>query len=627
MTRARWRSAPWVIAMTLLCGASASAHVPSGADSMAEPPEPRPVFALSIGQPRAPGMAELRAVHSDVAMMHAFFGALAPRHRYVHLPPSDVRTDLAGDGTTVGAPTWAEIEASVDAIEAAVDALDGRADVYVYYAGHGRKRRVGSHTRTDLFLEPRVPSSDAPGHDGILTTRLLQQHLLARLDGEETRVHLIVDACQSAFLLESRGLRRTHRVFKAPPQIEARMLTDFIGRYASVGALLATSGSQVTYESVASGGVFSYAVRSAAIGAADLDGDGRITYGELKRVLPSILSKRPGGGVPRLLAPGGRDDEAFVDYRRRGAAAVTFAPPRATRYELQSSLHEPYAALYPDGDDPAVVFLPRDAKFLALAEVPRSGPRVWYRFQAMSRGFDALQERYTRPTEMARASEDEPPHLVLHSPLSTETLVPVGDPPWVWNPEHYTTLALALTTEAAVSGRTVAVSETRWAAGGEVNGAYGRGVHQLTWRMGYSHMASSEYHDLDPRMLEKNPELLKTSKVVERRGHLPRLALGYQLVLAEFPLAELSAGVFAGTGLLMEQRKNDDAEFEGIDEVTWMLEGGADLTARLLIPDTRAAIRIDLRASAQGFFYPLAPWADFTAGATVGYEYEFALND
>ncbi len=623
MTRARWRSAPWVIAMTLLCGGSASAYSPSDTTPAVDAPEPRPVFALSIGQPRAPGMPELRAVHSDVAMMHAFFGALGPRHRYVHLPPSDVRSDLAGDGTTVGAPTWADIEASVDAIEAAVDALDGRADVYIYYAGHGRKRRVGSHTRTDLFLEPQVPATTAPGHDGILTTRLLQQQLLARLDGEQTRVHLIVDACQSAFLLEARGLRYTHRVFKAPPQVEARMLTDFIGRYASVGALLATSGSQVTYESVASGGVFSYAVRSAAIGAADLDGDGRITYGELKQVLPSIVSKRPGGSVPRLLAPGGRDDEAFVDYRRRGAAAVTFAPPRATRYELQSSLYEPYAALYPDGDDPAVVFLPRDTKFLALAEVPDSGPRVWYRFQAMSRGFEALQERHTRPTQLTRA-DDDAPHLVLHSPLSASTLVPVGDPPWTWNPQHYTTVALALTTEAALYGRTLAASETRVTAGGEVSGVYGRGEHQLTWRMGYSHWDSSEYQGVTPQMVEENPDLPERS-LLERRGHMPRLALGYQFIFAEFPLAELSAGVFAGTGLLLEERENDGRTL--VAEPIWVLEGGADLTARLFVPNTRGAIRLDVRASAQGFFDPFYPWTDFIAGASIGYEYEFALND
>lgn len=615
----------WVVLLASMLAAPAGAYVSSSTVD-GQPAGNTPVYTLLIGQPHAPGLPPLSAVTVDVAMMHAFFGALTPSHSYVHLPPGDVRDELTSVDTTVGGTTWPEVEASVRAIAAAIDDR-GPVDVYIYYAGHGRKRRVGAHTRTDLFLYP-IPDADRPGDDGVLSTRLLHQRILAPLEGSEVRVHLIVDACQSAYLLESRGMRRTHRVFKAPPAVEPEMLEKFTGRHGHVGALLATSGSQVTYESAGSGGLFSYALRSAGIGAADLDRDGRITYRELDQVLPSILSKRAGGAVPTMLAPGQREG-IFVDYRgRQRAVGVIFDPDQPIRYEIQSHMLEPYAAVYPDGEEPLRVYLPDGQPFLASARFASSGARRWYRFQAAGKPFDDLTRPVVEPRIARGGVVDEPPPLVLNRPLTPDTLVTVEDPQWLWMPEQYTTLAIAGLTEAVLYGRTLERAERSFAGGLEVSAALGEGPDQLTARVGYVRRFAAETFEHEE----------KFGLQTHRRGHLGRVDLGYSRVLAELALLELSGGGFVGGGLLFEeQQSNEVLEGEAFDpsrgkygashdELLPLAEGGLEFNARVLFPDSVWAVRADLRLSGQTLFGGGRTWTDLVVAASIGFEYEFVLR-
>ncbi|MCB9554437.1 MAG: caspase family protein, partial [Myxococcales bacterium] len=337
------------------------------------PPQPRAVFALLIGYSEGPpglGLPALTRAESDVVMMNAFFGTLGPEAVYVHIESAATRSALAVPGRVhVGPATFPAIMASVRAIEQALEDA-GPADVYVYYAGHGQRVRVDERAQTELFLRPVGAGA---GNDGVLRSTLLQSEILVPLSADEdTRVHLVVDACQSYFVLEARkGLRQVARARKAPPPIEVDMIGRFLDRFERVGALLATNGSQVTYEDPEIGGLFSYAVRSAGIGSADLDRDGRVTYGELERALPWILGQRTGGGPPGLVAPDNDPETAFVDYRGRGVAAVEFAPREPTRYELtHMPSHQKYAVLYP-GRAPVRAWLPRGQEYVtALRRSP-----------------------------------------------------------------------------------------------------------------------------------------------------------------------------------------------------------------------------------------------------------------
>jgi hypothetical protein len=110
--------------------------------------------------------------------------------------------------------------------------------------------------------------------DRRLTRRLLYQ-LLARSPGR--RNHVIIDACKSYFLAFERGPggeRADYPHAFDDAQVPARL--------ANTGFILSTSSDRDSHEwERFQAGIFSHEVRSALRGAADLDGNGRISYAEL----------------------------------------------------------------------------------------------------------------------------------------------------------------------------------------------------------------------------------------------------------------------------------------------------------------------------------------------------------
>lgn len=607
MKRCRWW---WACLFVLSASTAWAARAPSTLD------EPRPVFALLIGQPQATReLPRLSAVETDVAMMHRFFGTVQPRKVFVHLPRGQVRLDLAREGAVTADATWPDLKRSIEALADAIDEVGGPADVYVYYAGHGRKRRVRAFTQTDLFLRPTEPYSK-PGYDGILSTKMLQRHVLGRLESDEVRVHLIVDACQSAYLLEARGMRRTHRLVKTPPTVEEAMIERFVADYRHVGAVLATSGSEVTYENVSTGGIFSLALRSAAIGPADIDFDGRVTYREMEAVLPYVLSGRAGAAVPMLLPPGAEPDETFIDFRGRRVASVTFTPAVATRYELRSPMLVPYAVLYPAAGHRAVVRLPEQADFVASSRPQDARDEAWFQFRAFDEPIAMLKKPFDGEANVRRG-DDMPPALVMPEPMGTPSMVLREEPEWVWVPERYTTLGISGTSEVPVFGPSLDSHYTNLLLGGELNGMMGEGPEAFTWRVGYTRTKMTEPYELTAKG--------DAVTITHRSGHLVRAAAGYARVLLELPLLEISGGGFLGGGMLFEQRGTSADDLGGDFDMP-MAELGGELTARVLFPDSVWGLRVDLRAAAQAMFDDENPYVDMTVGATFGIEYEFALR-
>ena len=124
---------------------------------------------------------------------------------------------------------------------------------------------------------------------GRLTRRVLYEGLLAR--SAATRNHVFVDACKSYFLAFERGPGGSRIPFSdALPPIGASVM----GR---TGFILSTSSARDSHEWEGfQAGVFSHELRSALRGAADVDGDGRVTYNELGAFLTAtnagILNER-----------------------------------------------------------------------------------------------------------------------------------------------------------------------------------------------------------------------------------------------------------------------------------------------------------------------------------------------
>jgi hypothetical protein len=135
---------------------------------------------------------------------------------------------------------------------------------------------------------------------GRLSRSLLHEGLIARVPADH--IHIIIDACRSALMVSDKG-----------PGGQRERLVTALASHAQprgqVGFVVSASSDRESHEwERFQSGVFSYEVRSALRGAADADGDGRVSYAELGAFLrtanlaipspayrPDFLVVPPGG--------------------------------------------------------------------------------------------------------------------------------------------------------------------------------------------------------------------------------------------------------------------------------------------------------------------------------------------
>ena len=160
-----------------------------------------------------------------------------------------------------GPPSWAALSQALEGLARRVRAATARGkrtEFLLFYSGHGDVARGEGYV---LLADRR------------LTRTMLHRQVLARIPA--ARKHVVVDACKSFFLAFARG----------PGGRRATYSGSFAGRAGpspDTGFVLSTSTGRDSHEWERFGaGVFSHEVRSALRGAADADGDGRITYAEL----------------------------------------------------------------------------------------------------------------------------------------------------------------------------------------------------------------------------------------------------------------------------------------------------------------------------------------------------------
>ena len=163
-----------------------------------------------------------------------------------------------------GAPTRAALYQTLEKIQRAVadDKRAGRpSEVMLVYGGHGGV----DHGEGYVQLA-----------DGRLQRSELYKRLLPMVASAD-RVHVLVDACKSYFLVFERGAAGTRQKYSGH-------FVDAVGPqlFPNVGFVLSTSSGADSHEwEEYQGGVFSHEVRSALRGAADADRNGAISYAEL----------------------------------------------------------------------------------------------------------------------------------------------------------------------------------------------------------------------------------------------------------------------------------------------------------------------------------------------------------
>jgi hypothetical protein len=225
-------------------------------------------FALVVGfnESDDSALVPLRYADDD-AVKHAQLLSLTTE-RTVLLTALDDESRRVFGAVDAKAPTRQNVLSALDSLHADMAAARARGDdpvLFFVYSGHGNYDQEG---RGYVHLE-----------DGRFTTRDLYFDVLGPTEGDHPHhVILVVDSCNAALLVNSRGSDR-RKVTGTSLKLES---------YPKVGVILSASGVGEVHEwGRLLSGVFSHEVRSALMGAGDLNDDGQVTFAELAAFVAS----------------------------------------------------------------------------------------------------------------------------------------------------------------------------------------------------------------------------------------------------------------------------------------------------------------------------------------------------
>lgn len=222
-------------------------------------------YALVVGSntPLEEGLSRLSFADDDAVRTSAVLELLGTSVRTLAELDEDTRRLFPGVETQ--APTRSNVLESMDALvqEGISAARSGsRPVLYFVFSGHGSYDPEG---RGYLHLV-----------DGRLTLRDLFHRLIVPTT-DKCDVVIVLDSCNAEFLVKSRGYAVKRRAAASTLRLED---------YDHVGVILSASSSgQVKEWGRLLGGIFSHQFRSAILGGADQNCDGKVTFQELAAFL------------------------------------------------------------------------------------------------------------------------------------------------------------------------------------------------------------------------------------------------------------------------------------------------------------------------------------------------------
>ncbi len=221
-------------------------------------------------------------------------------------------------------------------------------ELVFYFAGHGDVSAGGEgfvvladgpFTRSEL--DSQIVRASPADVNHIVLDACASYHMVARGDGEGARVKLTPELLD---VIRGRG---------SP---EANAAWD------RTGVFVSTSDAAEVHESAdVGGGVFSYLLRSALAGAADVDGDGRVEYGEAAGFIASASSllEDPRARLDvHASAPRQAPHIALADLGRSGAEHfLVVDTARDVHLRVLDARGVPYAELHRAKGEPVVLAL------------------------------------------------------------------------------------------------------------------------------------------------------------------------------------------------------------------------------------------------------------------------------
>jgi hypothetical protein len=217
------------------------------------------------------GVKPLEYADDDGARYYEMFSSIADDVKLFTVLDKASQRLYPDAAKIAGAPKRQAVLDGVAAIFKQAKADVARGDEVVFYfvlVGHGELGAGGEgsvalldaqFTRSDLFHE-----------------------IIAK--SPATTNHVIVDACNSYYLVHARGGADDDDTVAAHDKaVKGYLAEEDLAKYPNTGVILSTSTAKESHEWAAYGaGVFSHQLRSALLGAADVNGDGRIEYTEVE---------------------------------------------------------------------------------------------------------------------------------------------------------------------------------------------------------------------------------------------------------------------------------------------------------------------------------------------------------
>ncbi len=287
--------------------APASARATSyGQGSPETQPSAAAVFAIIVTNNRSTRLdrPDLQYADDDGARYYQLFRGVAPADHVRLLTRFDRATASLHPELmpTTQAPRRAELIAALAEARAAVleaRRAGKRTELYFVFAGHGDvEGGVGYLDLEDARIDPAF----------------LESEVVDRVPADT--LHVVLDSCNSFFVVNPRkpGGRRW-----ATPR---DLALGFAARHPNVGLFLSTNSEAEVYEwSELESGIFSHEVRSGLSGAADANGDGRVSYAELAGFVDRANAKLPISNLrPQVFQRGPNGDEGAALFSPAGAS-------------------------------------------------------------------------------------------------------------------------------------------------------------------------------------------------------------------------------------------------------------------------------------------------------------------
>lgn len=220
-----------------------------------------------------------------------------------------------------------------------------------------------------IFIGHGSRSDAGEGYVHLLDGRFTRSDLFQKVVSKSpaTINHVVIDACHAYFMVARRGSDEDRATAAA---MEAFVAKEDLARYPNTGFLVSTSKAQEVHEwSRFEAGVFSHEVRSALAGGADVDGDGKVTYEEVRAfVAAANASVRDEKAKLSIYATAPRlhlAEPLFDRGRAQDAPTLLIPAELSARYYLEDERGVRYADLHMSRDtEVTLVLVPVPTYFL-----------------------------------------------------------------------------------------------------------------------------------------------------------------------------------------------------------------------------------------------------------------------